>query len=146
MVNESTPLTGSEASTTSIGSTNMLFCILAIIGGVGFLGESGLAMYMHTLRGQPRRIIIDALCFISALIILNMEIPAIPLSGKVRKFLATDMKFLTRPVGLSLFYVVAGSLECTRVSSSEGRTDEINNCCSSPSSLLSSIFCTLICE
>jgi len=133
MVNESTPLTGSSASTTSIGSTNMLFCILAIIGGVGFLGESGLAMVMHTKRGQMRRLIIDVYCFLSAIMILNMEIPALPFSGRVRKFLATDMKFLTSPVGLSLFYAVAGSLECTRVSSSEGWGEEVN-CCSSHSS------------
>mmetsp|Transcript_3752 Transcript_3752/g.3544 ORF Transcript_3752/g.3544 Transcript_3752/m.3544 type:complete len:145 (-) Transcript_3752:134-568(-) len=114
MVNESTPLTGSSASTTSIGSTNMLFCILAIIGGVGLLGESGLAMVNHTKRGQMRRLVIDVYCFLSAIMILNMEIPALPFSGRVRKFLATDMKYLTSPVGLSLFYIVAGSLECTR--------------------------------
>jgi hypothetical protein len=107
--------------------------LLAIIGGVGFLGESGLAMVMHILRGQMRRLIIDVYCFLSAIMILGMEIPALPFSGRVNKFLVTAMKFLTSPVGLSLFYVVAGSLECTRVSSSEGWWEE-DNCCSSLSS------------
>jgi hypothetical protein len=90
-------------------------------------------MVMHILRGQMRRLIIDVYCFLSAIMILGMEIPALPFSGRVNKFLVTAMKFLTSPVGLSLFYVVAGSLECTRVSSSEGWWEE-DNCCSSLSS------------
>lgn len=103
-------------SKSTVGSTNAIFGILAIIAGIGLFGESSLAILNHIKREQYRRLIVDFYCFLSSVLIMNMEIGALPTSKGMKQFLSSEFKFLTCNKGLAVFYVFAGSFELTRVS------------------------------
>eukprot|EP00568_Trieres_chinensis_P008445 CAMPEP_0183294504 /NCGR_PEP_ID=MMETSP0160_2-20130417/2822_1 /TAXON_ID=2839 ORGANISM="Odontella Sinensis, Strain Grunow 1884" /NCGR_SAMPLE_ID=MMETSP0160_2 /ASSEMBLY_ACC=CAM_ASM_000250 /LENGTH=143 /DNA_ID=CAMNT_0025455843 /DNA_START=35 /DNA_END=466 /DNA_ORIENTATION=+ len=113
MASETTPLSGAAGSEPSIGAPNVFLKVLVVIGGIGFFGESLLAIMNHVAREQYRRLIIDAYCLLSAVTILGMEI-TLPVLNKFRQFLTSELKVLTSKAGLAVFYIIAGSFELTR--------------------------------
>lgn len=108
MVSESTPLTGTGTGST-VGDAGKLK-MLGILAGVALLPEVLLGGYHHIIREQPRRLVVDAYILILSILILAVES-----SGAARGAVAKHLNFVQSVSGRSIFFIIAGSLELTRV-------------------------------
>jgi hypothetical protein len=108
MVSESTPLTGTGTGSAA-GDAGKLK-ILGILAGVALLPEVLLGSYHHILREQPRRLVVDAYILILSILILAVES-----SAAARSAIAKQAIFVQSISGRSIFFLIAGTLELTRV-------------------------------
>jgi hypothetical protein len=137
MAIETTPLTTSDRShntahlRSTIGQSNPILGILVIIGGIGLLGESSLAIYNHINREQFKRLIIDGFCFISGWCLIGSQSQ----DGSIlnRTFSDPSYNWMRTYSGLTTLYGCSGLLEVTRVSNqitaSMQRMIQITLCC-----------------